>query len=306
MAFAKSLIKNYNNLVDSREGQAGNFASIEHFFPLYAPVGQTFNVYVARDNQSQTDDMIEFFFAPIPGTVLNVTVYTHQTGAELRGVETVCPDQPVRLDYDISTTPYWTILSDVSTNSPLGVTYFPLIWITNMSSVFNNPNDGANAAQTIYDDEHNIYLHSLSVPFPSWAWLGNTLKQLWDVFVAVAVIFGTWVSYLAYKDRRASQHSHIRNRRDPNPKEKSQSKGQSIRPGGEEYKISSPEPADVAMALEETPRTCPKCGSKRVEFVTGESGSTTHADVGFVGYGRTSSKPVAYYVCRNCGETIKP
>lgn len=208
--YVKNVLKNYYNLVESREGQAGNLATIQHFFPLYAPVGQTFNVYVARDNQSQTNDMIEFFFAPIPGTEPNVTVYTHQTGAELRGVETICPDQPVRLDYDISTAQYWTILSDVSTNSPLGVNYFPIIWITNMSAVFNDPNGGANAAQTIYNNEHTVYLQSLSVPFPSWAWLGDTLKQLWDVFVALTAIMTAYEFYLHIRDWRASEHSRVR------------------------------------------------------------------------------------------------
>ena len=212
-AYVRSLVKNYNNLVDSREGQAGNFASIEHFFPLYVPVGETFNVYVARDNQSQTDDMIEFFFAPIPGTSPNVTVYTHQTGAELRGVETTCPNQPVSLDYGISTTPYWTILSDVSTNSPLGVTYFPIIWITNMSSVFDNPNGGANAAQTIYNNEHETYLQSLSVPFPSWAWLVGTLKQLWGAFVALVVLMSVIGFYLQVRDWQASRHPRVRHPR---------------------------------------------------------------------------------------------
>lgn len=211
--YANSLIRDYNNLVSSREGQSGDFASIRHFFPLYHPVGQTFEVYVARDNQSSTDDLIEFFFFLTPGTNPQVSVLTNETAAELRPVTTSCPNEPVELSYDISTTPYWTMLSDVSTVSPLGVDYFPMIWITNMSSVFNSPYGAADAAQTIYNNGHAAYLQSLKPTFPSWAWLQYELTQLWGYFVAASVVFDTLVSYITLKDRRASQRSFVRRRR---------------------------------------------------------------------------------------------
>lgn len=211
--YADSLIKNYNNLVDSREGQSAVFASTQHFFPLYHPVGQTFDVYVARDNQSITDDLIEFFFYLTPGTNPYVNVLTNETAAELRPVTTSCPNELVELSYDISTTPYWTILSDVSTVSPLGVNYFPMIWITNMSSVFNNPYGAENAAQIIYGNGHTAYLQSVKPPFPSLAWLQNELTQLWEYIVATSVILDLLAFYITVRDRRASQRSFIRRRR---------------------------------------------------------------------------------------------
>lgn len=54
-----------------------------------------------------------------------------------------------------------------------------------MSAMRNDPNGGANAAQTIYNNERTVCLQGLSVPLPSWAWLSNVLEQLWDVFVAL-------------------------------------------------------------------------------------------------------------------------
>jgi len=54
------------------------------------------------------------------------------------------------------------------------------------------------------------------------------------------------------------------------------------------------------------PRECPKCKSKQVEFVTGETETAVHSDLGVIGVERRRSKPVAYFVCKHCGYTFKP
>jgi hypothetical protein len=199
--FAQNLIYDYDSLVQSKQANYPNWPEIEHFFSLYSAKG-SFDVFVARDNVSGTDDTVEFLFAESSAASSQVTVYTNITATELRPITLACPNNITNVSYDWYSTPYGTIISHLTTNSPLNIAYFPLVWITNMTSVFNDPFAAHNAAQAIYNNDAQLYNASVNPPFPSWGWLTNVLSSpLWQLVVAVSVVIGIVTGLLVFKPK---------------------------------------------------------------------------------------------------------
>jgi hypothetical protein len=174
--YADHLLSNYNALLDGKQALWTDFGSIQSYFLLYQTSATPFNVYVARDNAS-ANSQIEFLFARSPTTIGQVYPYENATGADLRPEIIAGLGQPTFLAYDWQYVTDGTILTHITTNSPVGVSYFPLVWITNIRLVYNNTQvDAKTAGQEIYDNDATNLNLVLNPPFPSWAWFWH----FWD------------------------------------------------------------------------------------------------------------------------------
>jgi len=181
--YAKSLIDDYNAIVNDKE-TSSDIQTYQHFFWLYHAVGASFEVQVLRDNVSltngQTNDEIEFLFTPIQASSPNVTVYTNETGRELRFyVAGFNQSAAARLDYRDFCLSHGTGYGRMYSQTPIGASIYSLMWFTNSSSVYNNTLvNSESAAQAIYA----IGLQDKNAA-TFWA-------NAWEYVVAFSVVFG--------------------------------------------------------------------------------------------------------------------
>jgi hypothetical protein len=204
--YVSNLIGSYNAFLQSKQEQWSNFPTIQHDFVLYAATGYSFKVLVARENASSKNDRIDFLFQPIQAGKPDVIIYQNETGQQLRAITVSGFNNPAALDYFSVWTPYGSILEYVKTNASVSATYYPLIWITNTSQVYNDPNvDSKSAAQAIYNSDANQ-----AGPFPTpsfWdqAW---AFVQTYVIEVAFGVI-GVIASLIAIRDKLPHRRSKL-------------------------------------------------------------------------------------------------
>jgi len=151
--YARVLITSYNALVDGKQYHWGNFSSIQRYYYLYDGNGNSWKLFVARENQTSPDDQIEFLFTTwVQGDQPQVNVVTNTTAQYLRPVVSSFSNPTASLLQGDTHLSYGEMLNDVVTNSSTGANYFPIIWITDLYSVYNDTYTNAhNAAQEIYN-----------------------------------------------------------------------------------------------------------------------------------------------------------
>ncbi|MGP8124555.1 MAG: hypothetical protein ACLQEQ_01615 [Nitrososphaerales archaeon] len=193
--YAKSFIKDYDGFVDSYQASLTT-TTLKRFFPLYG----SFEVYVARENYSATDDRIEFLFIYNQSvTSLKITVLTNETAQYLRPVLVSGLDLPTNTSYAEYGSTLGFYIGDLTTESPLGINHINAVWITNSSLVYNDILINSNAAaHSLYDANTQDYTYTTGPPqllSPRWFESAFWDPVLWVVVLVVGAVgqyFGSW------------------------------------------------------------------------------------------------------------------
>ena len=138
--YADNLLSSYYAEVEVGQSLKPNFESIERYFPLYLPAGQSFEVLVVKDKPNSTDNLVGFVFEPIASAkplvfvLSNVTIQTFYTTPPI-----TAGGQTYAQGYGpVFATPYGIAYFYVSSNYPQFARYVPLIWKTNTTQVLEN------------------------------------------------------------------------------------------------------------------------------------------------------------------------
>jgi len=172
--YATDLISDYNNMVDSKEANKST-----SFFPLYDS-GGSWELSIARDNLSADGeapgggkfavtpggDWLTFMFVKtIAASSPQITVNTSESAEYLMAATATPTVRQINLTLVTNATPYGIMVSDYATESASGTPYFPFIWITNSSSVYDDPAVNAeSAAYSIYSSNHLQMSYVLNPP----------------------------------------------------------------------------------------------------------------------------------------------
>ena len=186
--FATDLISDYNNLLAYNQTNRPDFSNIQRFFSLYRPSG-SFEVEVAKENVTY-GDRLEFLFIPTQNANLKVAVFTNESAEYLRQVRFKISIAPVQTPYGVAIYQYYT-------ESALGETLIPLIWITNSSAVYGNVALNANnAAKNIYRTDMERITVQLYPPYPAPRWWVNQWNYWWEWIIAFSVVFGIVTGFI--------------------------------------------------------------------------------------------------------------
>ncbi|MDV3277520.1 MAG: hypothetical protein LYZ69_03515 [Nitrososphaerales archaeon] len=196
--FVNNTIADYNSLLAKNQGKWANFTSIAHFFDLYRPIG-SWEVQVARDSGTFSG-WIEFIFRTSQNASPQTVVITNETADYLRpAMGTKLSPNNISIDYH--KTNYGLIFSNYYSESAVGETLIPLVWITNSSMVYGDVAVNANnAARTIYQYDIAVMNTALNPPYPTWGWFSNVWR-LWGGYIEFFGLVLTIVTGIIYLQR---------------------------------------------------------------------------------------------------------
>lgn len=192
--YADHLISDYNSKITHTQanGDSG-------YFWLYLATGYTFKVIIGLDNDSGTEQL-DFLFTPISGNSPQVYPFTNETGAALRdftagmglGNSVSSIYIPVCLNSGVG-------FEDVNTQSPYAGNRWPLIWIVNETSVYNDTQaNSETAAQEIYSHD------AAQIPPPPNPIIGFVRTYIYGIgFAVVGFVASVLGIYIAIRSRRS-------------------------------------------------------------------------------------------------------
>jgi hypothetical protein len=192
--YADDLITDYNSKITHT--QANNDS---RYFWLYLATGQTFKVIVGLDNDSGTEQL-NFLFTRISGNSPLVYPFTNETGAALRDFTAgMGPGKGVSSIYIPVCLSSGVGFEDVNTQTPYSGNRWPLIWIVNETSVYNDTKaNSETAAQEMYSHD------AAQIPPPPNSTIALVRTYIYGIgFKVVGFVASALGIYIAFRSRRS-------------------------------------------------------------------------------------------------------